>query len=105
MIEQTVDQKLFTDSSRPACIVQRLEFIERLALEEKHKPVISPVDQPEPIYTGLPIKLIKKRKLDLLDIETQQVGLVNRAHAFLSRLYRESALCISFVLGLVFFGR
>lgn len=82
MIEQTIDQKLFTSASRPVCIVQRLEFINRLDQEEKHKPVISPVDQPEPIYTGLPIKLIKKRKLDLLDIETQQVSIRCRYNSF-----------------------
>lgn len=73
-IEQKIDQKLFTSLSRPTCIVQRLEFINQLDQEEKIKPVITRKVLDEPIYTGLPLKLIKKRKLDLLDIETQQVS-------------------------------
>lgn len=72
-LEQKIDQKLFTDSSRPICLIQHLEFINRLDQEQKMRPLITPIDLPEPIYTGLPIKLIKKRKLNLLDIETQQV--------------------------------
>ena len=83
-IEQVIKQKLFTINSRPICVLQRLEFISRLEKEEKFKLVITPIDQPEPIYTGLPIKLIKKRKLNLLDIETQQVSFLNTDLFFIS---------------------
>lgn len=76
-IEQVIDQKLFTNGSRPVCIAQRLEIINRLDQEEKDRP-FTHFEPPEPIYTGLPIKLIKKRKLNLLDIETQQVSLCIR---------------------------
>lgn len=65
-----ITMHLFAPDSRPPSVRWTLQCIDNSHDDQPRKRLSV---QEEPIYTGLPIKLQRKKRVDLMDIETQQV--------------------------------
>jgi hypothetical protein len=70
--DQPITTSLFTEASRPACVQQALTSLHDEPIEDIRRLGVS-IESEEPIYTGMPIKWMRK-KVNLMDIEMQQVS-------------------------------